>query len=707
MELVFTHNRRHTKIVSLFYSVDSWSCYFFIRFILWISPSDETHATVFNICIAVSEKIARNAMELDFDRIIQHLRENPRARAVAIFVDEDNTRKLLAASIRANTSGHFLWIGSDSWGAKIHPVRSQETAAEGAITILPQRTNIKGFDVHFNRLNPSNNKRNIWFKEFWEMHFKCKFGSELIETFTETSLQLCQDNFTVANYEQEGLVPFVVDAVYSMAYALHNMIADTCGNDPFYLCDEVSNAPDGPTLLQYIRNVSFIGKQNREVKFNQAGDAYGSYDIFQYQKLNGKYDYIKIGNWSEGLYLNWEQLKWKGNASVPSSICSNDCEMGHHRSFEGSKCCWKCVPCRDDEYIFNDTCIPCLLAYRPSDDKTGCVRLPTEFMAWGSPWAIIPITFASFGIVVTLLIIAIFMRYNSTPVIMASGRELCYVLLIGIFTCYGTTFVLLAKPTTTSCTLLRICLGLCLSICYSAIFTKTNRISRIFNRGVRSVKRPSYTSPRSQIVISLSIVAVQLFGSIAWLIMEEPRTKESYPSRFTVVLQCGISKVSLIVSLVYNMILIALCTLYAFKTRKIPENFNEAKYIGFSMYSTCIVWLAFIPIYFGTHNDYRIQIASICMCLSISATVALVCLFTPKLYIVLCQPYKNVRQGGQQSSGGGATGGLRASYGQSMKFNRHGGTSRSSPRPTQTNGDLQLTSPSAEESSMSIASISK
>ena len=51
-----------------------------------------------------------------------------------------------------------------------------------------------------------------------------------------------------------------------------------------------------------------------------------------------------------------------------------------------------------------------------------------------------------------------------------------------------------------------------------------------------------------------------------------------------------------------------LCTMYAFKTRKIPENFNEAKYIGFTMYSTCIVWLAFIPIYFGTNNDFKVRI---------------------------------------------------------------------------------------------------
>lgn len=101
---------------------------------------------------------------------------------------------------------------------------------------------------------------------------------------------------------------------------------------------------------------------------------------------------------------------------------------------------------------------------------------------------------------------------------------------------------------------------------------------------------------------------MQLIGSIAWLVIDAPDTSEIYPSSFplTAVLTCRVSTFALMMSLVYNMMLILLCTLYAFKTRKIPENFNEAKYIGFTMYSTCIVWLAFIPIYFGTNNDYKV-----------------------------------------------------------------------------------------------------
>ena len=113
----------------------------------------------------------------------------------------------------------------------------------------------------------------------------------------------------------------------------------------------------------------------------------------------------------------------------------------------------------------------------------------------------------------TLLTAITFMRYNTTPIIMASGRELCYVLLTGIALCYVMTFIILAPPSKSTCILLRAGLGLGLCICYSAIFTKTNRISRIFNRGVKSIKRPSYTSPRSQIVIclgKLSFVTLQI-----------------------------------------------------------------------------------------------------------------------------------------------------------------------------------------------------
>ncbi|CAH1999074.1 unnamed protein product [Acanthoscelides obtectus] len=101
---------------------------------------------------------------------------------------------------------------------------------------------------------------------------------------------------------------------------------------------------------------------------------------------------------------------------------------------------------------------------------------------------------------------------------------------------------------------------------------------------------------------------------------------------------------SFLFSQLYNMVLITTCTVYAVKTRKIPENFNESKFIGFTMYTTCIIWLAFIPIYFGTGNAYETQITTLCVATSMNATVALVCLYSPKVYIIVLHPDKNVRK---------------------------------------------------------------
>lgn len=182
-------------------------------------------------------------------------------------------------------------------------------------------------------------------------------------------------------------------------------------------------------------------------------------------------------------------------------MCSEACPNGHIRNYQ-DQCCWMCVKCREDSYVLNDTCKSCDPGYAPDDPKTGCIKIQAETIDWLSPWAMVPLIFSSIGICFTIFTTCVFIRYNKTPVIKASGRELCYMLLTGILCCYCMSFVILVPPNILSCALLRVGIGLCLSICYSAIFIKTNRISRIFNQGVKSIQRPLYTSPVSQVTIS-------------------------------------------------------------------------------------------------------------------------------------------------------------------------------------------------------------
>lgn len=61
-----------------------------------------------------------------------------------------------------------------------------------------------------------------------------------------------------SQYEQEGKVQFVIDAVYAMAHALHSMHMDLCPGS-MGVCDKMDPV-EGRMLLQYIRSVNFNGE---------------------------------------------------------------------------------------------------------------------------------------------------------------------------------------------------------------------------------------------------------------------------------------------------------------------------------------------------------------------------------------------------------------------------------------------------------------
>uniref|UniRef100_A0A8C7NVT6 Glutamate receptor, metabotropic 4 n=1 Tax=Oncorhynchus mykiss TaxID=8022 RepID=A0A8C7NVT6_ONCMY len=564
------------------------------------------------VCISQSVKIPREPKQGEFDKVIRRLRENPNARVVIIFANEDDIRRLLQAAKKANQTGHFIWVGSDSWGSKISPVLHQEEMAEGAVTILPKRQSIRGFDRYFISRTLENNRRNIWFAEFWENNFACKLSRHALKK--GSGLKKCTNQERIgkdSNYEQEGKVQFVIDAVYSMAHALHNMHRELCPGK-VGLCSRMDPI-NGTLLLKHIRMLNFAGIAGNPVLFNENGDAPGRYEIYQYQIRNRTAEYKIIGHWTEQLSLTIRAMHWPGGGrQIPYSICSHPCQAGERKKIvKGIPCCWHCERCNGYQYQ-SDTysCKMCRFDLRPNENHTACRPIPIVKLEWSSPWAIIPVLISVAGIMATLFVVVTFIRYNDTPIVKASGRELSYVLLTGIFMCYATTFLMISAPDVGICSLRRIFLGLGMSISYAALLTKTNRIYRIFEQGSMSVSAPRFISPASQLVITFSLTLVQLLGVCIWFGVDPSQAIIDYEDQRTAnpdmargVLKCDISDLSLICLLGYSMLLMVTCTVYAIKTRGVPETFNEAKPIGFTMYTTCIVWLAFIPIFFGTSQS--------------------------------------------------------------------------------------------------------
>ncbi|XP_043680189.1 uncharacterized protein LOC122634865 isoform X1 [Vespula pensylvanica] len=608
-----------------------------------------------DICIAVKEKLVKDsgvAEETAYDNIVLKLLTKPRAKGCIIFGSDQEVAGVMRAVRRCNATGAFSWIGSDGWSARGLVSNGNEAEVEGTLSVQPQANPVKGFEEYFLNLTVENNRRNPWFVEFWEDHFQCRYPNSSLTPYNKKYTNICntQERLTKENTVFEDQLQFVSDAVMAFAYAFRDMHRDYCGSKAG-LCDEMKPTK-GVQLLKYLRKVDFKGLSGDEFRFDKNGDGPARYNIIHFKQTEpGVYKWIRVGKYLEGvLHLNMSMVQFKlGHNQTPESVCSLPCEVGQAKKYvEGESCCWHCFNCSQYQIRHpNDEtqCKNCEQGTVPDETHSTCSEIPEEFLRLESGWAIGAMSFSSVGILVTLFVCGVFLKHNDTPVVRASGRELSYVLLTGILFCYLVTFALVLRPTDLVCSIQRFGAGFCFTVVYAALLTKTNRISRIFNAGKHSAKRPSFISPRSQLIICSGLVGVQILINGVWIVIDPAKAMHHYPTKEDNLLVCNsYIDASYMIAFAYPIMLIVVCTIYAVLTRKIPEAFNESKYIGFTMYTTCVIWLAFVPLYFGTGNHVALRITSMSVTISLSATVTIACLFTPKLYIILIRPERNVRQ---------------------------------------------------------------
>ncbi|XP_064206896.1 glutamate receptor, metabotropic 5a [Anguilla rostrata] len=595
------------------------------------------------ICIAHSDKIYSNAGEQGFDRLLGKLRSHlPKARVVACFCEGMTVRGILMAMRRQGLVGEFLLVGSDGWADRYDVTDGYQREAAGGITIKLQSAYVKWFDDYYLKLRPNSNLRNPWFPEFWQHRFQCRLRGHPQENTKYT--RICSEKESLRQqYAQDTKMGFVINAIYSMAHGLHNMQRALC---PGYtgLC-KAMRPIDGSKLLEFLMKTNFSGVSAEVIRFDENGDSPGRYEIMNFKKVGvNDFGYINVGSWDNtGLKMDDDEI-WANASSIIRSVCSDPCEKGQIKVIRKGEvsCCWTCTPCKENEYVFDEyTCRACELGSWPTYDLTGCDPIPVEYLRWGDPEPIAAVVFACLGLLATSFVTCIFIKFRDTPVVKSSSRELCYIILAGICLGYLCTFCLIAKPHVVYCYLQRVGIGLSPAMSYSALVTKTNRIARILAGSKKKIctKKPRFMSACAQLVIAFLLIVLQLGIIVALFIMEPPEVIHDYPSIQEVNLICNTTTLGVVAPLGYNSLLILSCTFYAFKTRNVPANFNEAKYIAFTMYTTCIIWLAFVPIYFG--SNYKI--ITMCFSVSLSATVALCCMFVPKVYIILAKPERNVR----------------------------------------------------------------
>ena len=570
------------------------------------------------------------------------------AYVIVLFTSQTDSAGLLRAAQGSDVKV-LTWLGSSGWSNRVGVTEGKEEIANGSLTVGHHEGIVQGFLDFLTNLDTTlegtnfGNPRNSWFDEVLQSEFKCTTARAA--RFPNRG---CKNKTSLPNDIELAPVRVVVNAVYAMAHALNDMQRDLCPVAQTGICEEMKKGLQAASLIDYLKNVTFPDAAfNSSVKFNENQEIDGSYSILNFQQEpNGKWTYVNIGSWrslknsSKGqrseLIINDSLISW-GNAKIrpPQSYCSEPCRLRQIRKprIVNPQCCWVCQTCKSVEVIMNNTCRACAIGYIPDASFEKCVKLDLTYPKWSEPISYSLAVVAAVGMAVAIGTLGFYVINLNHSVIKAAGRELSLLIFIGVLLCFVASFICLAKPTDLVCTFRRYIGALCFTMCYAPLLMKTNRIYRIFTHARHSAARPPLIKPMSQVLISTGLIAVQLLITTVWTLSDTPKAIAEYPSSETASLVCTVSAHSFAVNMCYNLLLMFLCTVFAFKTRSFPRNFNEAKHIGITMYITCSLWIIFLPTYFNTKTSSWKEYMH-CSIFILVGIVSLVGLLLPKVAII-------------------------------------------------------------------------
>ncbi|MEQ2208067.1 hypothetical protein XENOCAPTIV_024299 [Xenoophorus captivus] len=290
-------------------------------------------------------------------------------------------------------------------------------------------------------------------------------------------------------------------------------------------------------------------------------------------------------------------------------------------------------------------CFSCPEDYWSSPQRDHCVPKKTEFLSYQEPLGICLTAASLLGTFICTVVLGIFIYHRSTPIVRANNSELSFNLLLSLKLCFLCSLLFIGRPRLWTCQLRHASFGISFVLCVSCILVKTMVVLAVFKSskpgGEASLKWFGVSQQRGTVLV---LTSVQAAICTAWLISFSPSPhKNTKYHNDKIVYECVVgSAVGFSVLLGYIGILAILSFVLAFLARNLPDNFNEAKLITFSMLIFCAVWVAFVPAYISSPGKYAdaVEVFAILA----SSFGLLLALFGPKCYIILLRPERNTKK---------------------------------------------------------------
>ncbi|XP_033488244.2 olfactory receptor CU1 [Epinephelus lanceolatus] len=540
---------------------------------------------------------------------------------------------------------------------------------EGTLGFSFPGVRIPGLKEFLLNVRPSPKPGMEFVNMFWEELFGCRldtFKGSTIENYKGAAEKpVCTGSedlrYTDSSYTDVSQVRIsynVYKAVYAIAHALHTLLNCDSAGHKNGMC-ETHKSFTSRQLLHHLKTVNFTNQFEEKVYFDSNGEPVPLYDIINWQKDKGEIRFIKVGSYDgsaalrQQLQIEQSTIVWtKGQSQVPVSQCSVPCSPGSRQARRPGEphCCFDCLPCADGE-ISNHTgsteCTKCPEYHWSDKDKVKCVAGIEEFLSFHDTMGYILVTLTLLGVVLTAIITAVFHRFRSTPIVKANNSEISFLLLLSLKLCFLCSLVFIGQPSVWTCRLRQAAFGISFALCLSCLLVKTIVVLLAFRSNVPGSRALKLFGPSQQRMLILCTTAPQVCLCASWILGAPPfpfRNPNYQASTGKIVVECKEPwPPGFYLVLGYIGLMAFVCLLLAFLGRKLPDRFNEAKLITFSMLIFWAVWISFIPAYVSSPGKFTVAVEV--FAILASSFGLLLCIFVPKCYIILFQPERNVKKG--------------------------------------------------------------
>ncbi|XP_037246597.1 extracellular calcium-sensing receptor [Falco rusticolus] len=633
-----------------------------------------------DICIDFSELISQYSDEEEIQQVVEVI-QNSTARVIVVFSSGPDLEPLIKEIVRRNITGK-IWLASEAWASSSLIAMPEFFRVIGStIGFALKAGQIPGFREFLQKVHPKKSTNNGFAKEFWEETFNCYLPDGSKNSPASPSFHkgheegLGAGNGTAAfrppctgdenitsvetpymDYTHLRISYNVYLAVYSIAHALQDIYTCTPGKGLFTngSCADIKKV-EAWQVLKHLRHLNFTNNMGEQVDFDEFGDLVGNYSIINWHLSpeDGSVVFEEVGHYNvyakkgERLFINENKILWSGfSKEVPFSNCSRDCLPGTRKGIiEGEPtCCFECVDCPDGEYSDEtdaSACDKCPEDYWSNENHTSCIPKQIEFLSWTEPFGIALTLFAVLGIFLTSFVLGVFTKFRNTPIVKATNRELSYLLLFSLLCCFSSSLFFIGEPQNWTCRLRQPAFGISFVLCISCILVKTNRVLLVFEAKIPTSLHRKWWGLNLQFLLVFLCTFVQIVICVIWLYTAPPSSYRNHELEDEIIfITCHEGSLMALGFLIgYTCLLAAICFFFAFKSRKLPENFNEAKFITFSMLIFFIVWISFIPAYASTYGKFVSAVEVIAILAASFGLLA--CIFFNKVYIILFKPSRN------------------------------------------------------------------